>query len=156
MRDVLGTRLPEFTEDERALVRGSSDFFGMNTYTTKLTKANGPDEFQGYVTYTFTRPDGTDLGKQAQCSWLQAYGPGFRSLLNYVWDVSPSSYGPHCWGMLTPQVTEIPCAHICHRKRLCCREGASDVGRGSCPGRRSSGVLPGQFAGPNRSNPGWS
>jgi len=36
-----------------------------------LSVAGGDDEFQGNVQYTFTRPDGTQLGTQAQCSWLQ-------------------------------------------------------------------------------------
>lgn len=86
-REVLGDRLPKFTDAERALVYRSSDFYGMNTYTTVLTKAGGDDEFQGNTIYTFTKPDGTDLGVQAESSWLQAYAPGFRALLNYVWKV---------------------------------------------------------------------
>jgi len=45
----------------------------------------GDDEFQGNVDYTFTRPDGTQLGTQAHCSWLQDYPDGFRALLNYLW-----------------------------------------------------------------------
>ena len=36
----------------------------MNTYTTNLARASGDDEFQGLVDYTFTRPDGTQLGTQ--------------------------------------------------------------------------------------------
>jgi len=36
MREVLGDRMPDFTPDEWALVKGSSDFYGMNTYTTNL------------------------------------------------------------------------------------------------------------------------
>lgn len=36
MREVLGDRLPVFTPDELKVVKGSSDFYGMNTYTTNL------------------------------------------------------------------------------------------------------------------------
>ncbi|THG95264.1 hypothetical protein EW026_g6363 [Hermanssonia centrifuga] len=109
MKQMLGDRLPDFTPAELAVVKGSSDFYGMNTYTTNLCKAGGEDEFQGHVEYTFTRPDGTQLGTQAHCAWLQdcecgvdlclaeediltatllAGGidaPGFRDLLNYLY-----------------------------------------------------------------------
>ena len=36
MKQVLGDRLPEFTSEEWTIVKGSSDFYGMNTYTTNL------------------------------------------------------------------------------------------------------------------------
>lgn len=36
MKEMLGERLPEFTPEELAVVQGSSDFYGMNTYTTNL------------------------------------------------------------------------------------------------------------------------
>ncbi|KAJ7045088.1 beta-glucosidase 1B [Mycena alexandri] len=85
MQQMLGNRLPQFTPAELALVKGSSDFYGMNTYTTNLCRAGGDDEFQGLVDYTFTRPDGSQLGVQAHCAWLQDYPEGFRSLLNYLW-----------------------------------------------------------------------
>jgi beta-glucosidase len=87
MREVLGSRMPDFSPEEWALVKGSSDFYGMNTYTTALTKAGGTDEFCGKTIYTFKKPDGTDLGVQAQCDWLQAYAPGFKALLKYLWKV---------------------------------------------------------------------
>ncbi|KAJ6601188.1 beta-glucosidase [Mycena vulgaris] len=85
MQQTLGNRLPQFTAAEMAVVKGSSDFYGMNTYTTNLCRAGGDDEFQGLVDYTFTRPDGSQLGTQAHCAWLQDYPPGFRALLNYLW-----------------------------------------------------------------------
>ncbi|EKM57147.1 glycoside hydrolase family 1 protein [Phanerochaete carnosa HHB-10118-sp] len=85
MKEMLGNRLPDFTPEELAVVKGSSDFYGMNTYTTNLCKAGGEDEFQGNVEYTFTRPDGTQLGTPAHCPWLQDYAPGFRDLLNYLY-----------------------------------------------------------------------
>jgi len=39
MREVLGDRMPDFTEEEWKIVKGSSDFYGMNTYTTNLCSA---------------------------------------------------------------------------------------------------------------------
>jgi hypothetical protein len=33
-KEVFGDRLPVFTEDEKALLKGPSDFFGMNMYTS--------------------------------------------------------------------------------------------------------------------------
>ncbi|KAG1896511.1 glycoside hydrolase family 1 protein [Suillus fuscotomentosus] len=83
MKQMLQERLPEFTPEELKVVKGSSDFYGMNTYTTHL--CSGDDEFQGFVEYTFIRPDGTQLGTQAHCAWLQDYPEGFRDLLNYIW-----------------------------------------------------------------------
>ncbi|KAG8688814.1 Beta-glucosidase 1B, partial [Ceratobasidium sp. 395] len=85
MKQTLGDRLPQFTEEELKVVKGSGDFYGMNTYTTNLCKAGGRDEFQGNVDYTFTRPDGSQLGTQAHCAWLQAHPEGFRKLLNYIY-----------------------------------------------------------------------
>lgn len=45
MRERLGDRLPVFTEEEKALIKGSSDFFGLNHYTTLL--AFEPEENEG-------------------------------------------------------------------------------------------------------------
>ena len=38
MREQLGARLPTFSAEEKALVQNSSDFYGMNHYTSNLIK----------------------------------------------------------------------------------------------------------------------
>ncbi|KZT10298.1 glycoside hydrolase family 1 protein [Laetiporus sulphureus 93-53] len=85
VKAIVKDRLPEFTEEEIAVVKGSSDFFGLNTYTSQIVQDGGDDETNGYIRVGFTRPDGTQLGTQAHVSWLQTYPPGFRTLLNYLW-----------------------------------------------------------------------
>jgi len=83
--NLLGERLPRFTSEEISFIKDSSDFFGMNTYSSNLVQPGGNDKFIGKVKTGFTRPDGSQLGKEAHVSWLQTYPPGFRALLNYVW-----------------------------------------------------------------------
>ncbi|KAF9260580.1 glycoside hydrolase family 1 protein [Marasmius fiardii PR-910] len=85
LKMMLGERLPDFTEEEQMLVKGSSDFFGVNSYTSNLVRPGGNDEFNGKVRTIFTRKDGSQLGTQAHVPWLQSYPDGFRELLNYIW-----------------------------------------------------------------------
>ena len=42
LKQLLGDRLPNFTPEELAVVQGSSDFYGMNTYTTHLCREPCP------------------------------------------------------------------------------------------------------------------
>lgn len=43
MKDRVGTRLPAFTENEKAMMKGSTDFLGLNHYTTSFASASPPD-----------------------------------------------------------------------------------------------------------------
>jgi len=38
MRELVGNRLPNFTEDEKKMVAGSTDFIGINYYTSHFAK----------------------------------------------------------------------------------------------------------------------
>ena len=40
MKDILGARLPQFTEDEVLYVKGSADFLGLNHYSSALATPN--------------------------------------------------------------------------------------------------------------------
>ncbi|ORY56435.1 glycoside hydrolase family 1 protein [Leucosporidium creatinivorum] len=91
MREQLGDRLPTFSKEEKKLVLGSSDFYGMNHYTSNLIKnKSGPaaaDDYQGNVEYTTVGPNGNPpaLGYQSQCGWLQTAPWGFRKLLVWIY-----------------------------------------------------------------------
>ena len=48
MQEMVGNRLPKFTEDQVKIVKGSYDFIGINQYTTVYISDphyNGPSEY---------------------------------------------------------------------------------------------------------------
>lgn len=75
MKRQLGPRLPSFTPEESALLKGSSDFYGMNTYTSDYIKERDTEpereDYLGNVEVTKVGPDGRALGPQAESFWLQ-------------------------------------------------------------------------------------
>jgi beta-glucosidase len=87
MLKQLGDRLPTFTPEEKALVLGSNDFYGMNHYTANYIKHKttppDADDFLGNLETLFESKDGSNIGPETQSFWLRPNPPGFRSLL--VW-----------------------------------------------------------------------
>lgn len=88
MRKQLGDRLPEFTEEERKLVQGSNDFYGMNHYTANYIrhKTTEPeaDDFLGNLETLFTSKSGEGIGPETQSFWLRPNPRGFRELLGWI------------------------------------------------------------------------
>ncbi|KAI0566171.1 beta-glucosidase family GH1 [Gracilaria domingensis] len=87
MRRTVGSRLPAFTSEEKKLLKGSSEFFGLNhyssTYSTGLKHVDGGDQSATY---------GGDIGvkEEAESNWQRtdmgwSIVPwGFRNLLIYI------------------------------------------------------------------------
>jgi len=90
MRKQLGSRLPEFTPEEAALLKGSNDFYGMNTYTANYIKHKTTppedDDFLGNLESLQENKDGVSIGPETQSVWLRPNPPGFRNLLKWLSD----------------------------------------------------------------------
>ncbi|KAK4500971.1 hypothetical protein PRZ48_006777 [Zasmidium cellare] len=88
MRDQLGERLPRFTEEERELVQGSNDFYGMNHYTADyikhLSDTARPDDFSGNGEILKDNKEGVSIGPETQSPWLRPHAIGFRKLLGWI------------------------------------------------------------------------
>jgi beta-glucosidase len=88
MKQRVGARLPKFSEEEKRLLRGSHDYFGLNHYTSwYVANAKTPTGL-GYwydegVTTTHQR-NGVPIGPQAASDWLYVVPWGVRKVLNWV------------------------------------------------------------------------
>jgi beta-glucosidase len=87
MRKQLGDRLPTFTPEESALVKGSNDFYGMNHYTANYIKHKegeaDPNDFLGNLETLFESKAGDNIGPETQSFWLRPNPQGYHDLL--VW-----------------------------------------------------------------------
>ena len=90
MRKQLGNRLPEFTPEEAALVKGSNDFYGMNHYCANYIKHRDTDppldDYYGNIESLYQNKDGEWIGPPTQSAWLYPNPPGFRKLLKWLSD----------------------------------------------------------------------
>nr|4GXP_A Chain A, Beta-glucosidase Chimeric protein [Thermotoga maritima MSB8]4GXP_B Chain B, Beta-glucosidase Chimeric protein [Thermotoga maritima MSB8]4GXP_C Chain C, Beta-glucosidase Chimeric protein [Thermotoga maritima MSB8] len=96
MRKQLGDRLPTFTPEERALVHGSNDFYGMNHYTSNYIRHRSSpasaDDTVGNVDVLFTNKQGNCIGPETAMPWLRPCAAGFRDFL--VWISKRYGYPP--------------------------------------------------------------
>ncbi|XP_041970641.1 myrosinase 1-like isoform X2 [Aricia agestis] len=83
------SRLPEFTPEEVEMVKGTSDFFGLNHYTTYQMSPSEMEE--DWQVPSMDHDVGVKMAPDPSwpipgCSWLAVYPPGFRKLLNWITD----------------------------------------------------------------------
>jgi len=93
MREFYGDNLPRFTDDEINSLRGSADFYGMNTYGGKFAKIDldGPTPFKEInPCVPGDLPSGVPAGECGASTWLWINPLAMRNLLEYVHD----RYGP--------------------------------------------------------------
>ena len=91
MRERVGARLPQFTPEERALVKGSADFLGLNHYSTLYASARPPaanadigGNGNGGMSADQDVYLSTDPGwEQTDLQW-NIVPEGFRKLLNWI------------------------------------------------------------------------
>ncbi|KAK7505054.1 hypothetical protein BaRGS_00003624 [Batillaria attramentaria] len=78
------SRLPEFTDAEKALVKGSADFFGLNYYTTRYVTTDNCENdptFKGDCNFQeHTDPKWI----RGQSMWLYSVPWGLRKLLKFI------------------------------------------------------------------------
>lgn len=85
---ITGNRLPTFNETERALIKGSFDFIGLNHYSTGYIHYTGIPgttyDDDSRVIGNTTDVHGHLIGPFAASDWINVYPPGIRGILNWV------------------------------------------------------------------------
>lgn len=91
MRDQLGDRLPQFSEQELALLRSAKeiDFYGMNYYTSQYArhKTGSPSktDYIGHVETFQENKQGVSIGEPSGVHWLRSTPQCFRKHLARVY-----------------------------------------------------------------------
>ncbi|KAI5081576.1 hypothetical protein GOP47_0002158 [Adiantum capillus-veneris] len=93
MHELVGERLPSFTEEQKNNLKHSCDFIGINHYTTTYTAAinltwdsNHTDYFRDSLTSLSSERDGTPIGPRAASEWLYIIPSGIYHVVKYVKD----------------------------------------------------------------------
>jgi len=98
MKQSIGNRLPAFTPEQQRLLKGSSDFFGLNHYTSFYVQNGTAPGSYGWDrdtgTFDSRERNGTFIGPVADSPWLYIVPWGIQKML--VW-ISERYNRPEIW-----------------------------------------------------------
>ncbi|KAK4753692.1 hypothetical protein SAY87_001796 [Trapa incisa] len=90
MRSLVGSRLPRFSKEQSAMLKGSMDFLGLNYYTANYAHY-APYANSLHASYSTdaranltTARNGIPIGPRAASSWLFVYPKGIWNMLMHV------------------------------------------------------------------------
>ena len=123
MKDLITDgRLIPFSDDEKALLKGSIDFYGVNHYYSKYVHYTGivGDDFDSdpRSQVSDTNKSGHLIGPYADSSWLTVYPPGFGQLLEWISNRYNSNSVPTLYvfenGVSVPNESNLPVSAAIH------------------------------------------
>ncbi|XP_054758147.2 lactase/phlorizin hydrolase-like [Lytechinus pictus] len=82
------SRLPEFTDEEKAMIKGTGDFFGLNHYTSNYA-IEVPEYLENPPSYWTDSDVGSwqdDAWPKSGSTWLKIVPWGIRRLVNWIQD----------------------------------------------------------------------
>ncbi|GAB2278159.1 Beta-glucosidase 44 [Dionaea muscipula] len=91
MQEIVGDRLPKFSEEERKMVMGSMDFVGINQYTAYYMYKPPPQAKPQALSYqqdwnagfAYSK-NGVSIGKKAHSFWLYEVPWGLYKAITYI------------------------------------------------------------------------
>ncbi|KAJ4706959.1 putative Beta-glucosidase [Melia azedarach] len=90
MQEIVGERLPKFSPEEVAMVKGSADYFGINQYTSYYvfeppTKPNVTSYSNDWgATFAYAKRNGEPIGPRSNSDWLYIVPWGLYKAVTYV------------------------------------------------------------------------
>ena len=96
LKDTLGDKLPKYTEEEKAIIKGSCDFYAIDAYTGYSINALEDEAdcvgnstapgFPECVNQAGTNPDGFGIGPSSDptLAWLKSTPLGIRKFLSVI------------------------------------------------------------------------
>ncbi|VVA96964.1 unnamed protein product [Arabis nemorensis] len=110
MKEIVGPRLPQFTQKQKEKLKNSADFVGINYYSSVFSNhVEKPDPSKpmfkqdSLITWEGKNVDDISIGSQPVTAALPVYARGFRKLLKHIKDkynnpeimIMENGYGEH-------------------------------------------------------------